>query len=154
TVRQLLDDAATGLREQLKDQPEAEAAVRATIGNGYCRLGLVDKAKPHLQAALEIRRRVHGPEHELVAESLADLSRCLLLKKDPSAEARAREALAIYYRQGTRSGKVLKAYFALQNSLFQQAKHGDLDAAAREGLAFARAAGMQEHPEVANILHN
>jgi tetratricopeptide (TPR) repeat protein len=153
TVRQLLDDASAGLREQLKDQPEAEAAVRATVGNAYCRLGLPDQGEPHLQAALEIRRRLHGPEHELVAESLADLSGSLLLKRDPLAEARAREALAIYHRQGARSGKVLKAYFALQNSLFQQGKYGDLDPVARESLTFARAAGLEEHPEVANILH-
>ena len=35
TVRQLLDDFSAGLANQLKDQPEVEAAVRATVGRAY-----------------------------------------------------------------------------------------------------------------------
>ena len=52
TVRQLLDGFAAGLGDQLKEQPEADAAIRSTIGNAYRRLGLPDKAAPHLKAAL------------------------------------------------------------------------------------------------------
>ncbi|HEV2292721.1 MAG TPA: serine/threonine-protein kinase, partial [Tepidisphaeraceae bacterium] len=44
TVRQLLDEAAPRMRDQLKGQPEVEAAISAAIGTVYRRLGLHEKA--------------------------------------------------------------------------------------------------------------
>ena len=72
TVRQLLDQFSERLGNQLKNQPEIEASIRATIGNAYRRLGLTDKAQPHLTAALELRKNELGADHIDVAQSLLD----------------------------------------------------------------------------------
>jgi tetratricopeptide (TPR) repeat protein len=74
TVRQLLDDFSAGLGDQLRDQREAEAAVRLTIGNAYRRLNLFQKAQPHLEKALQLRRELFGDDHEMVAESQVALA--------------------------------------------------------------------------------
>src|SRR5262245_31734642 len=71
-VRQLLDEFSERLSKQLKNQPEVEASIRATIGNAYRRLSLTDKAQPHLTAALELRKNNLGADHVDVAQSLLD----------------------------------------------------------------------------------
>src|SRR5262249_48990017 len=70
SVRQLLDAFSDGLGTQLAGHPEAEAEVRTTIGNAYRRLDQFQKAEPHLEAALKLRREVFGADNERVAESL------------------------------------------------------------------------------------
>ena len=71
-MRQLLDDISTRLSDRLRDQPAAEAAIRATIGNAYFRLGLPEQAAPHLKRALELREQLFGAESVEVARSLYD----------------------------------------------------------------------------------
>ncbi|MHC5059041.1 MAG: tetratricopeptide repeat protein, partial [Planctomycetota bacterium] len=74
TVHSMLDEAARQIEAgELADQPEAEASLRATLGQTYTSLGLYDAAEPHLRAALSIRKRVLGDEHADVARSLHDL---------------------------------------------------------------------------------
>ncbi len=110
-VRELLDDFSRNLDDQLQDQPEVEATVRATIGNAYRRLALPEKAEPHLQAALDLRRRVFGGEHEMVAESLLDYSFNCWERDRQSAEAVAmtREALAICHKSDTPTEQTIVA---------------------------------------------
>ena len=89
TVRQLLDEFSDNLKDQLKNQPDAEAAIRSTIGNAYRRLGLADKAQPHLRAALELRLQLFGPDHAEVAQSQLDYAWNLYESGDlKGAEAR------------------------------------------------------------------
>ena len=61
TVREMLDDYSAGLGNQLADQPEVEAEIRSTIGRTYFKLGVPDRAEPHLKRAIELRRNVDGP---------------------------------------------------------------------------------------------
>ena len=61
TVRQLLDEFSANLGNQLEGQPQVEAEVRSTIGRAYRGLGIPQKAQPHLERALELLRRLHGP---------------------------------------------------------------------------------------------
>jgi serine/threonine protein kinase/tetratricopeptide (TPR) repeat protein len=63
TVEELLSRAAAKISGRFEHQPEVEAAVRLTIGEALQELGLSAEASPHLERAVEIRRRVLGPEH-------------------------------------------------------------------------------------------
>ena len=74
TVRGLLDAGATRIQKELAGQPEAKAEMLSVMGRTYQRLGEPDKARPLLEEALSTRRRVLGPEHPDVAESLNDLA--------------------------------------------------------------------------------
>ena len=71
-VRELLDDFSAGLGSQLTDQPEVEADIRATIGRAYRSLKLPDKAQPHFEKAIELRRQIDGPQSEKLAAILVD----------------------------------------------------------------------------------
>src|SRR6185369_10879877 len=91
----------------------------------------------------------------LVAENLVDLARNQAARKDyATAESLAREGLAIYQKQEAHTASALRAYFALQLSLQQQQKYTEAERVAKQALALARGLGAEEHPEVANILHN
>jgi tetratricopeptide (TPR) repeat protein len=75
TVRELLDDFAAGLTNQLAGQPEAEATVRFTIGRTYAQLGVLSRADFNLRKALDLRQRALGttdPQTLEVQEVLAD----------------------------------------------------------------------------------
>ncbi len=74
TVRELLDEFAKGLVNQLQDQPEVEATLRATVGRTYRSLSLYQPAEQQLRLAMDLRRKSFGPEHEAVAETLYDLA--------------------------------------------------------------------------------
>jgi serine/threonine protein kinase/Flp pilus assembly protein TadD len=154
TVHQMLDAFSARLGDQLKDQPEAEAVVRATIGRAYQRLGMPEKAETHLKAALELQRRLNDPDHEQVAQSLVDYAWNLRESGDHAgAEIVAREAVAIYRKQETPGVGALKAWRLLAISLFRQLKHAEGEAVAQEALALAHQLGLKEHPEVPCILH-
>ncbi|HTS47699.1 MAG TPA: serine/threonine-protein kinase [Bryobacteraceae bacterium] len=75
-VRTTLDRAAARIAGRRDFPPAVEAAVRDTIGNAYMNLALLAEAEPQLERALELRRRVQGPddrETQLTAQSLADV---------------------------------------------------------------------------------
>ena len=72
--RELLDHAARRFQQDLAGQPETQADLIMTLGHTYFRMGLLKEAASSFQAALAIRQRLFGTEHEAVAESLAALA--------------------------------------------------------------------------------
>jgi serine/threonine protein kinase/tetratricopeptide (TPR) repeat protein len=90
TVRELLDDFAAGLTNQLAGQPEAEATVRLTIGRTYAKLGVFSGAEPNLRRALDLRQRALGMDHPQTLEAQEALTHFL-----SGAERRWEEATAL-----------------------------------------------------------
>ena len=72
-VYDILEKAAEDIEINLKDQPEVEASLRSTLGNTYVNLGEYDKAKPFLDEALKINKKIYGNESKETAYSLHDL---------------------------------------------------------------------------------
>jgi serine/threonine protein kinase/tetratricopeptide (TPR) repeat protein len=62
TLLEVLDRAADKVGERFRDQPEAESALRTTLARTYHALGAFAKAELQAQSALNIERRIHGPE--------------------------------------------------------------------------------------------
>ncbi|MEX2139334.1 MAG: serine/threonine-protein kinase [Pirellulales bacterium] len=154
TVRQLLDDFSAEIGNELEGKPEVEAHVRATIGLAYRKLGIADKAQSHLERALALRRRVYGTQHELVAQSLAELaSNQRQTSQLAEAEANVREALDIYRKLGTGGQPVLYAYSTLQLILSNAQRYSESEAVAKEALLLAARTPETEFPEVASLLH-
>jgi predicted Ser/Thr protein kinase len=74
TVREVLDSAAARIDSgSLAGQPEVRAGVQSTIGRTYYALGLFPQARPHLDSAYTIRRRVLGANNTETATSARDL---------------------------------------------------------------------------------
>jgi eukaryotic-like serine/threonine-protein kinase len=141
TVRQMLDDFSAGLGDRLRDQPATEASIRAMIGETYRQLDLIDKAEPHLKAALELRRAAFGDEHESVAHSLIDYAWLCRARGDSiAAEKFAREALDIQQKLGAPDKTLMLANFQLlQVALSAQRRYDEAEKIGEQALAIARA---------------
>ena len=72
-VYDILEKAADDIEINLKDQPEVEASLRSTLGNTYVNLGEYGKAKPFLDDALAINKKIYGNKSKETAYSLHDL---------------------------------------------------------------------------------
>ncbi len=96
TARDLLDEGAGRIDNELTDEPITRAALMHTMGVAYMNLGVYDRAETLLQEALTIARRVLGPVHSDIATALSDLAVLRTRTGDyESAETLTREALAM-----------------------------------------------------------
>jgi serine/threonine protein kinase len=73
TVEEVLGRAAARIAGKFESQPRIEAAIRQTIGRTYRELSDFPAAQPHLERALELRRRVLGEEHPDTLTSMNNL---------------------------------------------------------------------------------
>jgi serine/threonine-protein kinase len=113
TVAEALDEASRRAESELADQPEVQASVRVTVGRAYHILGRLDAAEPHLRAALEIRRRILGSEHQDTARAMVELGALFVAKGNyGEGESLFSEALAIY-RRAHHAGKVDEKQIAI-----------------------------------------
>lgn len=96
-VRDVLDQAAARVgTSDMARQPAVRAGVESTIGRTYYALGLYDQARPHLDSAYAIQRRVLGPTSVEAGESAGDLGQLALSAGDyAAAEKTLTTALAV-----------------------------------------------------------
>lgn len=81
TVREVLDRAAATLGgTRFSETPSVEAAVRATIGRAYRRLGELSAAEPHLERSLALHESMLGPDHRDTITSMNELSKLRTLQ--------------------------------------------------------------------------
>ncbi len=156
-IRGILSEAAEKAGTELATQPEAEADIRATIGVAYLRVGLTGEAQAQLEAALNIRRRRLGEEHDAVAETLRHLAQCAgELGDRERAEDFGRQSLAL--RRQLFGSSDLKVAESLQTLAWILSElHGNRPEAAsllRESLEITERLSGREHPLYANGLHS
>jgi eukaryotic-like serine/threonine-protein kinase len=72
-VRTAIDRAAARIDGKFASQPLVEASVRHTVGVSYHDLGLYQEAQKQFERALDIRRRVLGPNHADTIQTMAKL---------------------------------------------------------------------------------
>jgi serine/threonine-protein kinase len=153
TVAEALEIASRRADTELADQPEVAAAVHFTVGWTYKALGKLDKAEPHLRAALDLRRRVLGPEHQDTAQSMVGLGEFLAMRgNSQEAEAMTGEAVAIY-RRARAAGEVDAKWFAvaLSNHAFNlqttKGQDAECEELLREAIAVsANLTGVERAP--------
>jgi tetratricopeptide (TPR) repeat protein len=151
TVQNLLDLGAARIATELRDQPEVQAEMLTVIGRTYERMGLHAKALPLLEQALAIGRRVFGPTHARVAQSLNDLGVLQRqLGHDSAAEPLLRESLAMRRRLfGDVHADVAVTLVELSRVLRDRGRGADAEPLAREALAIREKVFGEEHRETA-----
>ncbi|MFH1277193.1 MAG: tetratricopeptide repeat protein [Candidatus Eisenbacteria bacterium] len=108
-ISDLLDTYGEQVGKAFPDDPAIEATIRTSIGECYTFLDLFEKggkaenykkaARLHLEKAVDLRRRLLGPEHPEVLKSQEALADLLIRQDDPrKAEEISREILAIRQR--------------------------------------------------------
>jgi eukaryotic-like serine/threonine-protein kinase len=91
---EILARAGATVDAELADDPLIAARLHRTFAHTYRELGLLDRAEPHVDAAIALCRRQFGPDHEETLESLNE--RSVLLQRQgrlDEAERNGREAL-------------------------------------------------------------
>src|SRR5262249_11475641 len=122
-------------------------------GTAYQRMGALDKAEPHLAAALDLRQRVFGHDHVEVASSLLDYARLKREQGIPEAAlSSANEALAIHRRLKSPDEQTIKVLDELALQLWAVGPTDQLRPIVEEILAIA-AKNPDKYPEVANLKH-
>jgi eukaryotic-like serine/threonine-protein kinase len=77
TAREILDKASQEIDAGLAKDPDLQAQMMDVMGQVYDNLGLYSRAQTLLQQAVDIRRRVLGPENLDTLRSMSNLSRTL-----------------------------------------------------------------------------
>jgi non-specific serine/threonine protein kinase/serine/threonine-protein kinase len=145
TVRELLDDYSASLDSQLAGQPDAEAEIRGTIGRTYFYLGLPDRAEPHLQRQIELRRKLDGPHHVNLADSLVYYAWNLFAQRRyDEAERQLHEALEIYRQRGVRGDQLIFALTILKDVFATSGRHDEAEHVIEQ--AWAAMQGYDELP--------
>jgi len=73
TAREILDRASSDVEQRLAKDPELQARMMVTMGSVYRKLGLLSRAQPLLERALEVRRAVLGPDRAETLEAAMEL---------------------------------------------------------------------------------
>ena len=153
SVRQMLDDFSAEFFARLEDEPEVKATIHSIIGNAYQRLGEHDKASPHLESALNLRKKAFGNRHAEVAKSLVELARFKSEQgRSDEAIALAKEALSIDDTFETPDEQRIKVLDELALQLWAVGKWDQLTPIVDEMRAIA-AKNPDKYPEQANLLH-
>lgn len=154
SARTLLDNAAQEIDGgALRDQPEAAAAVRLTLGRAYTTLGAYQAAEQHLSESLRIRESLTPVDEPSTGEVYLAIARLRLATfESESAESAARRALATFRAApGDRGADLAAAWDALSDALLGARRFDESVAAMRESVAAWRAV-RGEHPDLAYSL--
>ncbi len=73
-VVEVLDDASRDVDRRFGDHPAALASIHHTLGATYRALGAFERARPHLEQAVELRGDLRGREHPETLSSRAALA--------------------------------------------------------------------------------
>jgi tetratricopeptide (TPR) repeat protein len=149
TVEELLHRADRKVATAFLDQPEVESSVRLVLGDTYASLGLYREAEAHLRRALDLHRRVLGPEHPDTLGTLVKLCDCLVPQNKWSEPGLDRRAIVETCRRvlGPEHPKTLRA---MNNLAWTLRAHGQFSQAGMLKLqivaAYRRILGP-EHPD-------
>jgi CHAT domain-containing protein/tetratricopeptide (TPR) repeat protein len=132
------------------------AASLNNLGLVYEAQGRLGEAEPKDDLALELRTRLLGPGHALVADSLNNLGQ---LRRDQGKYAEAavlyRRALRIYNRGASEDTPESAATYANLGAVYSdQGRYAEAEQQYRRALALDEKASGANHPDVATDLNN
>jgi len=149
TAREILDKASKDIDAGLSNDPELQAKMMNTMGITYFSLGLYARAQPLVERAIEIQRRVLGPEHPDTLASMSNLTNVLVSEGHyVDAEKLIRETLDIRRRVlGSQDPDTLDSMSNLSIVLWSQGNYIEAEKLDRETLESRRRVLGPEHPK-------
>jgi non-specific serine/threonine protein kinase/serine/threonine-protein kinase len=156
TAREILDKGARQIDETLRDQPEVQARLQATMGAVYTSLGVYRAALPLLERAVATRRRLLGYDNPDTLSATNELANAYWY------EGRLQEAEPLYLDIVERRRRLfgedhpdtLRAKFDLASVYGQQRRWDMAETLTRATLdAQTRALG-EDHPDTVASMTN
>jgi serine/threonine-protein kinase len=137
TAQELLDQGARRIGSELAFEPEVQATMLTNLGVAYTSLGRYAQARPLLERAYDLRKRLPAsgaPEFTETAQALANVYR--LEGKYDQAEPLFRQALEIRERAlGEHNPLIAESLTSLGECLFLEDRVDDAEASLRRALA-------------------
>ncbi len=156
TAREVLDKASKDIDAGLAKDPDLQAQMMDVMGQVYDNLGLYARAQALLQQAVDIRRRVLGPENPDTLRSMSNLSRTLDHQGHyTEAESLIRQTLDI--ERKVLGPKHLDTVWAISNlgvSLTRDGRYTDAEKLLREALDTRRRVLGSAHPQTLTSMSN
>ena len=155
-VRTALDRAAAAIPGKFDRQPTVEASIRQTIGKAYFDLGVYPEAQRQWERAVELRRRVLGPEHPDTLTSLSELANAYRVQ---SAFAQAEPLLTKVLETrrrvlGDEDPATLSSLNELANLYLDQGKYAKAVPLLLKALEVQRRVLGPNHPDTLTTLHD
>ena len=154
-VRTALDRAAQTIGERFATRPLVEAAVRLTIGETYFNLGLFPLARPHLERAIAIRRRVLGAKDPQTYNAMLSLGNLLRRDGRPTDS----EPLLVPAMEGLRQARgaghpeTLQAMICVGELRLDQQRPADAEPLISRAMEGLRTAHGEGHIETLRAMH-
>jgi serine/threonine protein kinase/tetratricopeptide (TPR) repeat protein len=156
TAREILDKASKEIDTGLSKDPELQAQMMQTMGEVYDSLGLEPQAQSLLTRAVDIRRRVLGPQNPDTLTSMSRLGGILMLQgRYAEAEKLQRETLDSQRRVlGMKHPDTLKSMNYLAVVLREDGRYVEAEKLLREALDIERRVLGPEHPDTLQSINN
>jgi non-specific serine/threonine protein kinase/serine/threonine-protein kinase len=156
TAREILDRGARKLEDGLRDQPQVQARLQATIGAVYTGLGLYAEAQPILERALQTQKSMGGessPDSLATAYELANVH--FYLSRYEQAEVLYRTVVDQRARTlGEDHADTLKANFDLASVYLVQKRWADYERLGRDTLTRQRRVLGDAHVDTLGSVNN
>ncbi len=156
TAREILDNASKDIDPGLARDPVLQAQMLDVMGTVYHSLGLYAQAKALLARAVEIRRRVLGPEHPDTLHSIDNLAWTLMgMGEYAEAEDLQRRTLDIQRRVlGPDHPDTARSINRLAGTLVSEGRNTEAEKLYRESLDIRRRILGPEHEETLSTMLN
>ena len=154
TAREILDKASSGIESGLAKDPAAQAQMMHVMGVVYYGLGLFHQADTLMRRAVDIRKRVLGPENPDTLQSMNELV-FILGMEDRYAEQEklARQVLDARRRVlGPQHQDTLASTLRLSACLNQEGHYDESAKLAREVFETRRRVLGPTHPDTLNAM--
>ena len=140
TAREILDKASKDIDTGLSKDPELKAEMVQVMGSVYDSLGLYSRAEALVRQAVDIRRRILGPEHPETLKSMNYLADVFDGQgRYSEAEKSHRETLNVRRRLlGREHPDTLNTMVDLSFSIERQGRYDEAESIAREALEIQR----------------
>jgi serine/threonine protein kinase len=157
TAREILDKASKDIDTGLSKDPEMQAQMMQTMGGVYDGLGLYSQAQSLFTRAVDIRRRVLGPQSPDTLASMSSLGWILSVQGGPLAEAEKllRETVDTQRRVlGLEHPDTLRSTHRLASVFYREGRLAEAEKLDREVLDIARRVLGPEHPSTQSSMSN
>ncbi len=154
TVREILDQASSRIDDQLAANPVVAADIHAVIADTYRSLDLFEKATPHVESAVDLRRNALGADHPDTLDAIHDRGALLEdLGRFEEAETVLRDALEHRARvHGAHSHEASETMSRLANVLMRRGRTDDAILLLEDSLAIRRELLDPPHASIAGAL--
>jgi eukaryotic-like serine/threonine-protein kinase len=149
TAREILDKASKDIDTGLATDPELQAQMMYVMGMVYDNLGLYPRAHLLVQQAMEIQKRVLGPENPETLKSASSLAYILYQEGHyTEAEKLDRDTLDVQRRVlGPEHPDTLRSMYNLGSLFHSEGHRADAEKQDRETLDIRRRVLGPEHPD-------